>query len=95
MSRIHIGETFTLITTVTDRSTGNLADADDITLRYIPGGKYGTEVTATPTRNSTGNYSAEITPTLAGHLYYRWDTDGDYDVATEGIVNVAQSVFTV
>jgi hypothetical protein len=95
MARIHIGETFTLTTRVVDKATGLLADADDLTLRYIPGGKYGTEVTATPTRNSIGAYSAEITPTLSGNLYYRWDTDGDYDVATEGVINVAQSVFTV
>lgn len=95
MARIHIGETFTLTTLVTDRATGLPTDADDLTLRYIPGGKYGTEVTAIPTRNSTGSYSVEIAPTVPGHLYYRWDTDGDYDVATEGVINVAQSVFTV
>ncbi len=95
MARIEIGETFTVNTLVIDRATGLLADADDLELKYMQGGKHGTAVTLVPTRNSIGDYSAQITPTLSGNLYYRWDTDGDYDVATEGVVNVAQSVFTV
>ena len=94
MARIHIGETFTLTTTVTDRATNLLADADDLTLIWKVG-RLGDETIETPTRNSIGNYSVEIEPTESGNLYFRWDTDGAYNVATEGVISVAESVFTV
>jgi hypothetical protein len=74
------------------RNNGILADAADITFRYKYG-MYGTETIVTPLRASTGNYYTPVTFTESGNLYYRWDTDGAFDVAKEGVVNIAGSVF--
>lgn len=93
MARIHIGETFKLQTNVVDRANSNLTDAPNLTLRYKTTSR-GEETTLTPIRISVGLYSVAITPTISGNLYYRWDTDGTFDVAKEGVINVARSVFT-
>jgi hypothetical protein len=93
MARITTGETFTVITNVVDKTTGNLTNAPQITLKHKTG-SHGNETVVTPTNVSTGVYSASITPTESGNLHYRWDTDGIYDVAKEGVVNVAESAFT-
>jgi len=92
MSRITTGETFTVITNVVDKTTGNLTNAPQITLKWKMG-SHGQETIVTPTNVSTGVYSASITTTQSGNLHYRWDTDGTYDVAKEGFVRVARSAF--
>ena len=91
MSRIHVGETITVSTTVIDRITNLPVDASDITCNYIIK-PYGTLVTATPTRVSTGVYSVQITPDIPGTLYVSWDTNGAYDVADEFTVNVKDRI---
>lgn len=78
----------------TVRLNGVLSDTPQITFTYKIG-KYGTETKVTPTNVGTGTYVVEITPTESGHLTYRWDTDGDLDVAQEGVVNIKESAFTI
>lgn len=87
MPRYEVGETFTVTTTVTDRTTRLPTDADDITCKYLIE-PYGELTSLTPTHVSTGVYSVEITPTIPGTLYVSWDTDGDYDVADEFVLNI-------
>lgn len=54
-------------------------------------------VTITPTFISTGMYQVVfiVTDRRGGVVYYRWDTDGDIDVAKEGRLYVKPSVFDV
>lgn len=92
MARIGYGETFTANTLVVDQDTGNLADADDLTFQYKYGVN-GTIASVVPTRNSIGNYSASITATQVGPLHYRWDTEGDFNVADEQTITVRRSPF--
>lgn len=91
MPRYHVGETFTVTTTVTDRTTRLPTDADDITCQYVIK-PYGTLTTLTPTRLSEGVYSVQITPDIPGSCYISWDTDGDYDVADERVVNIKDRI---
>jgi hypothetical protein len=92
MARIGYGETFEANTLVTDRDTGNLADAADLTFQYKYGAS-GTITSVVPTRNSIGNYSVSITTTQVGPLHFRWDTEGSYDVADEQTITVRRSPF--
>jgi hypothetical protein len=77
----------------TVRFNGELSNAPQITFIYKVG-KHGTETTITPTNVGIGTYVVELVPNGSGHLSYRWDTDGDLDVAQEGIVNIKESAFT-
>lgn len=92
MSRIDVGETFTVTTTVISRTTNLPVDAAQITLKWKIGAE-GTWHTETPTHDSTGVYSVSLTPTESGLLYGRWDTDGAYDVAKEFVILVRRSAF--
>lgn len=92
MPRYYAGMTLTFNQTV--RVADVLTDADDIYFKWKIG-KRGIEHTETPTHDSTGTYSVSITPTEGGDLFYRWDTEGDLDVAAEGVLNIAASQFTL
>ena len=91
MPRYQVGEKVTVTTTVTDKTTNLPADADDLTCYYqiLPNG---TLTAATPTHVSTGVYSIDIVPDIPGTLYVSWDTDGDYDVADEFMLNIKDRV---
>ena len=92
MARVNYGETIEVNTLVTDRDTGLLADAGDLTFQYMYGDN-GTKTTVTPTRNSIGDYSVSITTTATGRFHGRWDTAGAYDVADEITFFIRRSPF--
>ena len=88
--RIYPGSTVTLQTVVT--VSGAATDASAITIKWRIGRK-GSVTTLTPTRSATGTYSVTITPTKAGNLHYRWDTEGALDYSEEGTLLVADTQF--
>ena len=90
MSRWNIGETKTLIATF---YIGNdQEEAPQINFKYKIGSQ-SPETSIIATHEGLGVYSVKITPETSGNLFYRWDTEGTYDVVKEGIINVAPSVF--
>lgn len=92
MPRYFAGTTITITQVV--RVDGVATDASAIYFKWKMG-LYGSETSVTPTRDGTGTYHVDITPTEGGDLYYRWDTEGDLDTAQEGVINIADTQFTL
>lgn len=91
-SRIYPGTTLTLTNRVYVGDT--LTDAAEITFTWKMG-LTGCPATVTPTNTATGTYEVNIVPLIGGNLYYRWDTEGDLDTASEGVLSVADSQFEI
>lgn len=58
-------------------------------------GEAGELKTETPVELSTGRYQVSfvVEDKAGGTVFYRWDTDGDTDVAKEGRLFIKPSVF--
>lgn len=91
-SRIYPSTTVTLTTNVT--VGGALTDSAAITFKWRQGNR-GAEKSITPTNSSTGVYTVSFIPLKAGHVYYRWDTEGTLNTAKEGTLAIADSQFKV
>lgn len=46
------------------------------------------------TRDATGTFHADVTPTIAGIWHYRWQSSGQLDAANEGAFTVPASPFS-
>jgi DNA-binding XRE family transcriptional regulator len=84
MTRFYPGSTVPFTTTV--KNNGTLVDPTTITFKWKIG-LWTNETVVTPTRDSLGSYSVSVpipADSDGGNLYFRWDTDGNYDIASEG-----------
>lgn len=93
MARLHVGQTERFTAYVS--SQGVVTTAPQITFKYkYPSGK---TATLTPTLATDANgknyYYTDHTFQESGSFHYRWDTDGTLDSVTEGVVNIAPTVF--
>jgi hypothetical protein len=75
----------------TVKNNGVLAGPTTITFQYKIG-RWGTWTSVTPATISTGIYTASVTPTYGGPLYWQWRTTGPA-VQEEGMTLIECSEF--
>ena len=92
MARKYPGTPQTITNTFYSGSTPT--DPTTITFKWRQGW-YGAETIVTPTKIGTGIYSATITPSWGGNIYYRWESTGSPTVTYEGVINIAPTRFEV
>ena len=73
------------------RVAGVLTDATTITFQYKLG-KWGAWTSVTPLHPSTGVYTATVTPSYGGALFWQWKTTGP-NASEEGMTYVEPSEF--
>lgn len=97
MNAYHVGDQVRLTAQFAD-SAGTLIDPTTISclvkLRYVIGAATTTYThPATITKDSTGIYHVDVTPTTEGIWDYRWVATGTVIAAEEGAFNVPNSEF--
>lgn len=93
MSDPNVGDVVRVTTTPGfTNAAGVLTDPTTVTLRWRPSGGAETAwvylTNAAVVRDSVGVYHADITPTVAGLHYFRWEGTGAVTAAEEGTFNV-------